>query len=97
MKKEQNFAKALIQLRKSKDITLEQISDFCKIKKNYLEKIESGNFFFKSEIYIKLFIKEYIKYIDQEKVDSVMQEFNSILNKTNTVSNLTFMPFFMLF
>ena len=44
MEKSQNFALALKELRKSKDITLEQISDSTNIKIKYLQKIESGDF-----------------------------------------------------
>ena len=83
MEKAQNFAKALKELRKSKGISLEQISDFCKIKKDYLEKIESGEFSFKSEIYVKLFLKEYIRFVDFKKSDSITNEFNKILNKNS--------------
>ena len=68
---------------KSKGISLEQISDFCKIKKDYLEKIESGEFSFKSEIYVKLFLKEYIRFVDFKKSDSITNEFNKILNKNS--------------
>ena len=83
MEKAQNFAKALKELRKSKGISLEQVSDFCKIKKDYLEKIESGEFSFKSEIYVKLFLKEYIRFVDFKKSDSITNEFNKILNKNS--------------
>ena len=82
MDKEQNFARALKELRKSKDITLDEISNSSKIKKEYLEKIENGNFSFKSEIYITLFLREYVSYIDKEKVDSIIQEFkNNFIQK----------------
>ena len=82
MDKEHNFARALKELRKSKDITLDEISNSSKIKKEYLEKIENGNFSFKSEIYINLFLREYVSYIDKEKVDSIIQEFkNNFIQK----------------
>ena len=76
MEKLDNFAIALKELRDSKGITLDQISDSTKIKITYLEKIESGDFSFKSEIYIKLFLKEYLKCIDYDKSESILQEFN---------------------
>ena len=60
MEKQHNFASALKELRKSKDITLEQISDSTNIKIKYLQKIESGNFTFKSDVYVKIFLKEYL-------------------------------------
>ena len=92
MEKTQNFANAIKQLRKSKGITLDQISDACKIKKNYFEKMEAGDFSFKPNIYIKLFLIEYLKYIDIDKADSIIQEFDNIFNPSSTNVNLTFMP-----
>tara|TARA_B100000945_G_scaffold49949_1_gene35566 strand:+ start:1490 stop:1906 length:417 start_codon:yes stop_codon:yes gene_type:complete len=92
MEKAQNFANAIKQLRKSKGITLDQISDACKIKKNYFEKMEAGDFSFKPNIYIKLFLIEYLKYIDIDKADSIIQEFDTIFTPSSTNINLTFMP-----
>ena len=92
MEKTQNFANAIKQLRKSKGITLDQISDAFKIKKNYFEKMEAGEFSFKPNIYIKLFLIEYLKYIDIDKADSIIQEFDNIFNPSSTDMNLTFMP-----
>ena len=92
MEKAQNFATAIKQLRKSKGLTLDQISDSCKIKNNYLEKMERGDFSFKSEIYVKLFLNEYLKYIDLNKSESIMQEFNNIFNTKPLDVDLTFMP-----
>lgn len=92
MDKIQNFANAIKQLRKSKGITLDQISDACKVKKNYFEKMENGDFSFKSDIYVKLFLVEYLKYIDLDKAESIIQEFDNIFNPSVTDINLTFMP-----
>ena len=92
MEKIQNFANAIKQLRKSKGITLDQISDSCKIKKNYFEKMEAGDFSFKPNIYVKLFLIEYLKYIDIDKADSIIQEFDNMFNPSLTSINLTFMP-----
>ena len=91
MEKQHNFALALKELRKSKDITLEQISDSTNIKIKYLQKIESGDFTFKSDVYIKLFLKEYLKYIDFEKSDKILQEFNNLFSSSPEI-DLTFMP-----
>ena len=92
MEKTQNFANAIKQLRKSKGITLDQISDSCKIKKNYFEQMEAGNFSFKPNVYVKLFLIEYLKYIDIDKADSIIQEFDNIFNPSSADVNLTFMP-----
>ena len=92
MEKIKNFANAIKQLRKSKGITLDQISDSCKIKKSYFEKMESGDFSFKPNVYIKLFLKEYLKYIDFEKSENIMQEFDAVSNINPIDIDLTFMP-----
>ena len=92
MEKINNFANAIKQLRKSKGITLDQISDSCKIKKSYFEKMESGDFSFKPNVYIKLFLKEYLKYIDFEKSENIMQEFDTVSNINPIDIDLTFMP-----
>ena len=91
MEKEHSFALALKELRKSKDITLEQISDSTNIKIKYLQKIESGDFTFKPDVYIKLFMKEYLKCIDIEKSDKILQEFNNLFSAASNI-DLTFMP-----
>ena len=91
MEKEHSFALALKELRKSKDITLEQISGSTNIKIKYLQKIESGDFTFKSDVYIKLFLKEYLKCIDIEKSDKILQEFNNLFSAASNI-DLTFMP-----
>ena len=91
MEKSQNFALALRELRNSKGITLDQISDYTKIKLKYLEKLESGDFSFKSDVYIKLFLKEYLKFIDIDKSESILQEFDSLFS-TSTNIDLTFLP-----
>jgi len=91
MEKTQNFAKALKELRKSKGITLDQISDSTKIKVQYLQKIESGNFSFKSDVYIRLFIKEYLKVVDIDNSDTIMSEFKNLFLSSSEI-NLTFEP-----
>ncbi len=91
MEKTQNFAKALKELRKSKGITLDQISDSTKIKVQYLKKIESGDFLFKSDVYIRLFIKEYLKVVDIDNSDTIMSEFKNLFLSSSEI-NLTFEP-----
>ena len=95
MDKDQNFGKALKQLRESKNIDLDKISNFTKININNLNLLEQGNFSFSSAIYVKLFLREYLKYIDPNKVDEIMNQFNNIENSNLESSNnsgLTFFP-----
>ena len=90
MDKQQNFGKALKQLRESKEIDLDKISQFTKIHINNLNNLEKGDFSFASMIYVKLFLREYLKYIDPSKVDEIMNKFEDVNNITS--SSLTFLP-----
>ena len=90
MDKQQNFGKALKQLRESKEIDLDKISQFTKIHINNLNNLEKGDFSFASTIYVKLFLREYLKYIDPSKVDEIMNKFEDVNNITS--SRLTFLP-----
>ena len=90
MDKQQNFGKALKQLRESKEIDLDKISQFTKIHIDNLNNLEKGDFSFASMIYVKLFLREYLKYIDPSKVDEIMNKFEDANNITS--SRLTFLP-----
>ena len=90
MGKQQNFGKALKQLRESKEIDLDKISQFTKIHIDNLNNLEKGDFSFASMIYIKLFLREYLKYIDPSKVDEIMNKFEDVNNISS--SRLTFLP-----
>ena len=92
MNKEQSFGKALKQLRESNDIKLDQISSFTKINKQSLENLEGGNFSFTEMIYVRLFLREYIKYIDPQKTDSIINEFENLVDNQSLNKNLTFLP-----
>lgn len=92
MNKEQSFGKALKQLRESNNIKLDQISSFTKINKKSLEKLEGGNFSFAGTIYVRLFLREYIKYIDPQKTNSIISEFENLTDNKSPNKNLTFLP-----
>ena len=93
MKKLKNFGKALYQLRNSKNISLEQISNFTKINQEYFEEFEKGNFSVKSEVYVRLFLIEYIKYIDSTQLEEIMNKFDKSYHGTSkSSSTLTFVP-----
>ena len=90
MKNSKNFGKALCDLRKSKNIKIEKISQITKINEKYFESFESGDFSFKNEIYVKLFLREYINVIDSSQLDRIMQQFNE-LNDLSDNKSLTFL------
>ena len=93
MKKAENFGKALKELRKSKNINLADISKFSNINQEYFEEFEKGNFSFQEEVYIRLFLIEYVKYIDSDKTDQIINEFQNLFSNNKIKNNdLTFIP-----
>ena len=80
MKNLESFGKALYKLRDSENISLDKISDITKINKKYFEEFEKGIFHNNSETYTRLFLIEYIKCIDVDKVDTIMNQFSNIFN-----------------
>jgi len=63
MDTEETFFLALKNHRESKQITLDEISEFTKINPKYLNAIEEGDFNVIPNIYMRLFIRSYTKYI----------------------------------
>ncbi|MEI7934041.1 MAG: helix-turn-helix domain-containing protein [Chlorobiaceae bacterium] len=53
------MARELKNVRIKRELTLEDVSQLVKIQKNYLEKIEEGDFSFLPRVYIFTYIKEY--------------------------------------
>ena len=92
MKNLKTFGKALSELRNSKGISLEKISKITKIDQKYFEEFEKGNFSMKSEVYIRLFLIEYVKCIDAIKVETIMNKFDKSYNDKSTTKTLTFIP-----
>ena len=91
MKNLKTFGKALYDLRISKDISLEKISQITKINQKHFEEFEKGNFSTKNEIYIRLFLREYIKCIEAFKVEEIMDKFDKSYNGKSK-KKLTFLP-----
>ena len=92
MKNLKTFGKALFELRNSKGISLEKISKITKIDQKSFEEFEKGNFSMKSEVYIRLFLIEYVKCIDAIKVEEIMNKFDKSYNDKSTTKTLTFIP-----
>ena len=101
MKNLQSFGKAISELRVSKDIELKYISDVTLIKKEIFLEFEKGNFTIHntSNVYIRLFLREYIKCIDINQTEVIMAQFSNLCSdvptsiQTNSSSaNLTFLP-----
>ncbi|GBD87016.1 helix-turn-helix domain protein [bacterium BMS3Abin03] len=64
------FAEELKEAREKSGITLQQVSAKTRIDLKFLEAIESGDFSFLPELYVKAFIKQYAKVVglDEEEV-----------------------------
>ena len=101
MKNLQSFGKALCELRVSKSIELKYISNVTLIKNEIFLEFEKGNFTIHntSNVYIRLFLREYIKCIDINQVEVIMEQFSNLCNDSSmsnqdkiSSENLTFLP-----
>ena len=101
MKNLQSFGKALCELRVSKSIELKYISNVTLIKNEIFLEFEKGNFTIHntSNVYIRLFLREYIKCIDINQVEVIMEQFSNLCNDRSmsnqdkiSFENLTFLP-----
>ena len=91
MKILKSFGKALYDLRISQNISLEKISQITKIDQEHFEQFEKGNFSTENEVYIRLFLREYIKCIDSSKIDDIMNNFSRLYHG-KTKKDLIFSP-----
>ena len=58
------LVRKLIQARKRRELTLEEVSAETRIKKDHLEKIEAGSLSFLPSAYVYAFLKEYAQFLD---------------------------------
>ena len=65
------FAEYLKKARLKKGLSIEQIAALTRIDIKFLEAIDSGNFGFLPDLYVKAFIKQYAKAIDLEEQDTL--------------------------
>ena len=63
MDESKTFYAKLKELRESKGYSLDEISDFTKIDIRYLVSIEEGDFSCLPNVYMRLFLRSYCKYI----------------------------------
>jgi hypothetical protein len=61
------FAEELKQIRESKGLTLQQVAVKTKIDYKFLMAMESGDFEFLPELYVKAFFREYIRMLDLDE------------------------------
>jgi transcriptional regulator with XRE-family HTH domain len=65
------FSSDLKAIREKSNISLAEISAQTRINENFLGKLESGDFSFQQEIYIKAFIKEYANAIGLDPAETI--------------------------
>ena len=65
------YAEELREAREKKGITLQQMAAKTRIDIKFLEAIDSGNFSFLPELYVKAFLKQYAKVVDLDEKETV--------------------------
>ena len=72
MDTEETFFLALKSHRESNGIQLDEISEFTKINPKYLQAIEDGDFHIIPNVYMRLFIRSYCKYIEADYTQAIV-------------------------
>ncbi|MEI6651029.1 MAG: helix-turn-helix transcriptional regulator [Chlorobiaceae bacterium] len=67
------MARELKNVRIKRELSLEDVSQLVKIHKNYLEKIEDGDFSFLPRVYIFTYIKEYAQEMEIRNDEALEQ------------------------
>jgi cytoskeletal protein RodZ len=71
-----DLGKELKELRLLKGLTLKQLSELTRINIKYLEYLEQNNFTFLPEVYVRSFLKTYVKFLggDEKKFIEMFEE-----------------------
>lgn len=88
--KVQTIGELLKEKREARELSYRQISEIIKIRPEYLEALEKGNYkVFVSEVYVKGFLKNYAKFlgIDQEKALALYRRENTE-NRNDGIKNV---------
>ena len=81
------FFEELKKTRKSKKISIKELSDYTKINSTYLEDLESGNFNTLPNVYTRLFLRSYCDYIGGDSREMLNQyEIYTLGNKKKHIS-----------
>ena len=67
------FFEELKKTRKSKKISIKELSDYTKINSTYLEDLEAGNFNTLPNVYTRLFLRSYCDYIGMDSKEMLNQ------------------------
>ena len=83
------MARELKNVRIKKELNLEDVGQRVKIKKNYLEKIEAGDFSFLPRVYIFTYIKEYAQEMGINNEEALEQCRKELQMYSSAGSNLS--------
>lgn len=86
-----SFYIELKELRKSKEISLDQIHQRTKINMRYLEAIEAGNFDILPIPYLRLFLRAYAKEIGGD-ANNALEQLESFLGTSKKINTITSKP-----
>ena len=73
------FFEAFKTIRKSKNLSVNDISKAIKLQKEYINAIESGNFDILSPVYVRLFLKSYCEYLEMDS-DKTLQLYKKYIS-----------------
>ncbi len=71
------LVRKIVQKRKERGLSLEEVGEITRIKRNHLESIESGNLDFLPAVYVYAFLKEYalaLEVADEELFENCREE-----------------------
>ena len=67
----ESFFDALKSKRKSQNIEISEICEFTKIHPRYIESIEKGDFMALPNVYLRLFLRSYAKFIGADSAKAL--------------------------
>ena len=71
MESSESFFDVLKSKRESQNIEIAEICEFTKINPRYIEAIEQGDFTVLPNVYIRLFLKSYVKFIGADSAKAL--------------------------
>lgn len=75
-----NLGEYLKKEREKKGITLDEVSNFTRIRKTYLQEIEDGNIEMQPPVFIKGFLKSYAEFLGLDGQE-ILEKYNDIIKE----------------
>lgn len=79
-----DFARQLKSFREAQGVSLQSIAIVTRLNQDYLKRLESGDFGFASDVYIRGYLRKYAAQVGLDP-DAIIGEFDSILRKIDFV------------